>query len=87
MLHWLWGIDAPAISQFFVLILNKTKLEVDYQQEARSAGIVFTHGPTFGFSPRTVTGYTDQGKIWQGGADLVDIVRIVDMCTRIKIFH
>jgi len=31
-----------------------------------SAGIVFTHGPIFGFSPHSCT---DQGEIWQGGAD------------------
>jgi len=34
------------------------------------AGIVFTHGPILGFfCPAGATRCTDQGQIWQGGAD------------------
>jgi len=40
------------------------------KREAQPAGIVFTHGPIFGFSPAGATRRTDQGEIWQGGADL-----------------
>ena len=31
-----------------------------------SAGIVFTHGPIFGFFAPQATRCTDQGKIWHG---------------------
>jgi len=38
--------------------------------KGNSVGIVFTHGPIFGFFAQA-TRYTDQGEIWQGGADRV----------------
>jgi len=44
-----------------------------YRQEARSANLpalFFTHMPIFWvFRPAGATRYTDQGEIWQGGAD------------------
>jgi len=39
-------------------------LPAGIKREAQPAGIVFTHGPILG-----LTRCTDQGEIWQGGAD------------------